>query len=62
MIDNKIQLSVESTVQRYSGAGGWHYVIVPKQQAMEIKNYLPQRQSWGLVSVTVTVGQSVWKT
>ncbi|MDR0237358.1 DUF1905 domain-containing protein [Acinetobacter sp.] len=62
MIDNKIQLSVESTVQRYSGAGGWHYVIVSKQQAMEIKNYLLQRQSWGLVSVTVTVGQSVWKT
>ncbi|WP_151804993.1 DUF1905 domain-containing protein [Acinetobacter bereziniae] len=62
MIDNEIQFSVESTVQRYSGAGGWHYVIVPKKQAMEIKNYLLQRESWGLVSVTVTVGQSVWKT
>ena len=37
MIDNEIQFSVESTVQRYSGAGGWYYVIVPKQQAMEIK-------------------------
>lgn len=62
MIDNEIHFLVESTVQRYSGGGGWHYVIVPKQQSAEIKNYLLQRQSWGLVSITVTLGQSVWKT
>ena len=62
MIDNEIHFLVESTVQRYSGVGGWHYVTVPKQQSAEIKNYLLQRRSWGLVSITVTLGHSVWKT
>ncbi len=47
MIDNERQFSVESTVQRYSGAGGWHYVIVPKKQAMEIKKLSTSKAKLG---------------
>jgi len=52
-----------SKIWLYNGVGPWHFVTVNKSLAEEIKaNLIFKPRGFGSVPVTVTSGNSSWKT
>lgn len=48
---------------RYSGPNGWHFVSLPNELAMEIRNaFKSEEEGWGRLKATVKIGNSEWKT
>lgn len=61
MISNRFKMRAK--VWRYPGAGGWHFLTLPKKQSEIIrKAFSGIKQGWGSLPVTVTIGQMLWKT
>lgn len=47
----------------YSGAGGWHFVTLPKKLAAEIQFFHSGLQkNFGSIAVTASIGHTSWKT
>lgn len=50
-------------LQRFTGAGGWHYVALSKRLASTLRTqYRPNHGGWGSLRVLVSVGKTTWKT
>jgi hypothetical protein len=61
MITNRFE--IQAKVWVYAGVGGWHFLTVPKKQSHMIKKaFATLNQGWGSIPVTVTIGQTTWKT
>jgi hypothetical protein len=61
MISNRFKMKAK--VWCYPGAGGWHFLTLPKKQAALIrKGFNTLKRGWGSLPVNVTIGQTVWKT
>jgi hypothetical protein len=61
MIANVFKM--KATVWQYPGAGGWHFLTLPQEESEIIKEaFGALKQGWGSLPVTVTIGQTVWKT
>jgi hypothetical protein len=59
----KQEYTIRANVWRYPGFAGWHFVSIPKKQSAEInKNFSSKKRGWGSLPVTVTLGESTWKT
>lgn len=57
------ECSLKAKVWIYEGAGGWHFVTVPKEQSSKInERFGAFHRGWGSIPVTVTIGKSVWRT
>lgn len=46
----------------YQGDASWFFLTVPPEYSDEIRATAPPRRGFGSVKVTVTVGNSMWKT
>lgn len=58
-----IRYEFTATVWRHQGSGGWFFVSLPQEMAMEIRKQLKwQEAGWGRLSASATVGTSHWKT
>ena len=56
-------IGMRAKVWLHAGAGGWHFVTLPKKQATEIKALFGAlRGGWGSLPVIATVGNTSWKT
>jgi hypothetical protein len=54
---------MRSQVWLYPGAGGWHFVTLPKQDAQTIRTTFGSlKRGWGSLPVTVTIGRTSWET
>ncbi len=63
MSANKKSYTISSTVFKWQGQAGWHFISIPKEQSEEIKkNFGSTSKGWGSLPVTVTVGKTTWKT
>lgn len=61
MIANVFEM--QATVWQYPGASGWHFLTLPQEETEIIKEaFVALKQGWGSLPVTVTIGQTVWKT
>jgi hypothetical protein len=61
MIANVFKM--KATVWQYPGAGGWHFLTLPQEESEIIKEaFSALKHGWGSLPVTVTIGQTVWKT
>lgn len=59
----KKKYKIHSEVWLYPGMAGWHFVSVPKKEALEIKkNFDKKKRGWGSLPVVVTLGKTSWKT
>jgi hypothetical protein len=55
--------TVTEKVWLYPGKAGWHFVTVPTKTAEEIDFFFAQsKKGWGSLPVTVTIGETSWKT
>ncbi len=55
--------TMRSKVWLYSGEAAWHFVTLPKKQAKDIRDrFAVMKRGWGSIPVTVTIGESSWKT
>ncbi len=58
-----LTFTVTAELWQYHGKGGWHFVTLPVDEAEQIKFFAgANTRGWGSVRVTVTIGESVWKT
>jgi hypothetical protein len=46
----------------YPGVGGWHFVYLPKDIAKRIDMAKPKKVGFCFIPVSVTVGDTCWKT
>lgn len=47
----------------YPGDAAWHFIIIKKEDALEIKmDYIWPRRGFGAIPVNVTIGKTSWKT
>ena len=50
-------------IWRTEAPGGWHFVSLPKEISMEIRQTLKlKEQGWGRMNATAKIGQSQWQT
>lgn len=53
----------KAKVWKYKGAGGWHFVTLPKLLSKEIRKYhLLAEEGWGRMPAMATIGTSKWET
>jgi hypothetical protein len=51
-----------STLWRYPGDAGWHFVTLPSDTADDIDAFVGHRGGFGSVPVEASVGGTTWKT
>lgn len=49
-------------IWKYNGAAAWYFLSSKKGQQEEIRSHQKVRKGWGAIPVTVTIGESTWKT
>ncbi|MFA5939599.1 MAG: DUF1905 domain-containing protein [Sinimarinibacterium sp.] len=55
--------TVEATVWRYTGAGGWHFANLPEALSAEIRaKYAKSPRGWGSIPVQIRIGETEWDT
>ena len=59
-----MQVTIHSKVLLYPGMAGWHFAGVDKTTSDKIKKSQAHKKKvgWGSIPVTVTIGQTSWKT
>jgi len=58
-----IKYGFRSTVWKYSGVAGWHFVSLPETLSKEIREHLKwQEEGWGRIKAAAKIGQSDWET
>jgi hypothetical protein len=61
--DEGRQFKMRAKVWLYSGKAAWHFITLPKKQSAEIKaQFGMMKKGWGSLPVTVTIGNTSWKT
>lgn len=58
----RLSFSINGTVFKYPGAGGWHFVSVPKKESEKVKKSKATRVGFGFVKVKAKLGKTVWDT
>lgn len=59
----KLLYQFSAPLWKYEGAGGWHFVSMPKEMALEIKsNFSQNAEAWGRIKVLAEVGEHSWET
>lgn len=59
----RIKYVFTSKVWKYAAPAGWHFVSLPKELAMEIRENLKwQEQGWGRLKAVAKIGNSEWET
>ena len=59
----KIPYRFTSKVWQYKGAGGWHFISLPKQLSAEIREtFQREEEAWGRLTATAQIGNSEWST
>lgn len=54
---------LKSKILVYPGMASWRFLVLPKKEAKEIKEYFGNHaKAWGSIPVTVTIGKTEWKT
>lgn len=53
---------LKGKVWLYDGAGGWHFVTLPKGPAQELRGAFDTGRGWGAIPVRVTLGATTWTT
>ena len=57
-----IRYEFTAPLWQYAGAGGWHFVSLPKKMSKEIRKLLrSEEQGWGRLPATARIGESEWK-
>ena len=60
---NRTEYAFSARVWQHSGTGGWHFVSLPKDLAVEIRESLKwQEEGWGRLRARARVGASEWDT
>lgn len=55
--------TVEATVWRYTGAGGWHFANLPETVAADIRaKFAKPARGWGSIPVRIRIGETEWET
>lgn len=55
--------TISEKIWLYPGKAGWYFVTIQKEDAEEIKKgYMWPRRGFGAIPVSVTIGQTSWKT
>lgn len=55
--------TVEATVWRYTGAGGWHFANLPEFVSAEIRaKHAKSAKGWGSIPVRIRIGETEWET
>lgn len=55
--------TVEATVWRYTGAGGWHFANLPEALAADIRaKFAKPARGWGSIPVRIRIGDTEWET
>lgn len=55
--------TLTSKVVVYSGPSAWRFLGLPQKEAKEIKEtYGKQSKAWGSLPITVTIGNTTWRT
>jgi len=58
-----IRYEFAAPLWQFAGAGGWHFVSLPKKMSKEIRKLLrSEEQGWGRLPATARIGESEWKT
>ncbi len=58
----KTAVTFSAKVWVYPGVGGWHFVYLPKKEALRISAQHTKKVGFGFIPVTVAVGGTHWKT
>ena len=57
------QYKIKSEVWLYPGMAGWHFISVPKDISVDIKNKFSKiKRGWGSLPVIVTIRKTSWET
>lgn len=55
--------TVQTTVWRYKGMGGWHFAHLPEAVSTQIRaQSAATKRGWGSVPVRVRIGDTEWET
>ena len=50
-------------VWQYQGKGGWHFVSLPEELSIEIRNFAKSQEAgWGRLSVKARLNEFEWET
>ncbi len=59
----RAEYQVRAKVWLYPGAGGWHFVNLPRKLSAEIKDLFgADAKGFGSLPVSVRIGRTTWKT
>lgn len=62
-MSGKIKYEFFAEMWRYSGPGGWYFISLPQEIAVEIRENLKwQEEGWGRLKATAKIGESIWDT
>lgn len=53
---------IKAKIWMYNGPAAWHFVTINKEDSKKIKQIPILKRGWGSVPVSVTIGNSNWKT
>ena len=58
-----LSFTFTATLWKWTGKGAWFFIDITSEYADEIKFFAPDsKRGFGSVRVTVSLGESVWKT
>ena len=49
-------------IWKYQSTAAWYFLSSKKEQQEEIRSHQKVRKGWGAIPVTVSIGESTWKT
>lgn len=55
-------LILNGKIWKYQSTAAWYFLSSKKEQQEEIRSHQKVRKGWGAIPVTVTIGESTWKT
>lgn len=62
-MSGKIKYEFLAEIWRYAGPGGWYFISLPHEIAVEIRENLKwQEEGWGRLKATAKIGESTWDT
>ena len=60
---SKLKYEFSSSMWKYAGKGGWHFISLPEEMASEIRAAIrSEEEGWGRLKATVQIGSSRWDT
>lgn len=59
------KFTIEGTVLKYPGPGGWYFVEAEREVSEKLKKlsiFEVKKVGWGYIKVTATIGRTTWET